>query len=206
MNKVITNYPIALDSPDHLFPTATISDNGGENMFFVNEIENSWRRKVKILDLGCAGGKNIVDFHNNGHYSIGLEGSNAGIGLHNWPEWNNKILFTCDITKPFYIIDNDEKVLFDIITSWEVMEHLTWEEFPQLFENVKNNLIDGGIFVGSVGLASNINLKTGHEDHRTLIPSGKWDYLFSHFFHVIGYPFEYAIRTNLMSHNFGLLK
>jgi SAM-dependent methyltransferase len=206
MNKVITNFPIAFDSPDHLFPTATINDNGGSNFAFVKELEDYLGRKIKILDLGCAGGQNVVDFYLNGNYAIGLEGSDAGVKLHNWPEWKDDILFTCDITRPFYIKRDGEKVLFDVITCWEVMEHLDNSEFNGLFTNVYDNLLDYGLFVGSVGLASNINLATGHQDHRTLISASDWDEKFSQYFKVIGYPFQNAIRTGYSSHNFGLRK
>jgi SAM-dependent methyltransferase len=101
MISLITNYPIAYDSPDHIFPWGTMRDNSSSSDF-IEEMEKHFSKQpIKMMDLGCSGGQLVVDFHNRGHLAVGLEGSDYSVKIQraNWPEWYNKILFTCDLTK-----------------------------------------------------------------------------------------------------------
>ena len=54
-----TQHPIAVDSPDHLYPTGTANDNS-KNLAFVDEVL-IWKSKPNVMDLGCAGGQYIID-------------------------------------------------------------------------------------------------------------------------------------------------
>jgi hypothetical protein len=153
-----TNHPIAYNSPDHIQATksGTAYDNS-TNLDFITETEKFFKKnfnknKIKTLDLGCSGGQLTVDFHNKGNLAVGLEGSDYSIKCQraNWPEWYEKILFTCDVTKPYEIYKDNKRVFFDLITAWEVVEHIHPNDLEIFFKYIDNNLEENGIFVASV--------------------------------------------------------
>lgn len=147
-----TDHPVAYDSPDHINPLGTIQDNT-RNYAFYKKCRDLFGPDMSFLDLGCSGGGLVFDFALNGHVAIGLEGSDRSkkMGRANWRTIPNN-LFTCDITKPFNLITakSGAVVTFDVISCWEVLEHIPEKDLPQLIENVKNHLSNGGIFVGSI--------------------------------------------------------
>lgn len=159
--KVQTEYPIALNSMDH---TVKIFENGewvqeggtrldcSTNSAFNNKLyELLPNHPLFITDWGCAGGCFIEQCVNDGHKAVGLEGSDYSF-LRKRESWgripNN--LFTCDISNPFQITYEDKPCLFDVITSWEVLEHLNEVEIVQLWKNIVNHLKDDGYFIGSI--------------------------------------------------------
>lgn len=147
-----TEYPVAYDSPDHINPLGTIQDNT-RNYAFYKKCRTLYGPEMAFLDLGCSGGGLVFDFALNGHLAIGLEGSDRSqkMGRANWRTIPDN-LFTCDITKPFHLIDTkaDAPQKFNVISCWEVLEHIPEADLPQLIKNVKSHLADGGIFIGSV--------------------------------------------------------
>lgn len=180
MIKIITNHPIATDSPDHLHPWGTKRDNFTK-LEFVNEIKNYFDNKpFNFLDLGCSGGQLVIDFKNinPNNISIGLEGSDysANIGRANWAKYHNTNLFTCDITKPFSIEKNGTLVKFDLITAWEVLEHIPPDLLDTLFQNIYNNLSDQGVFAGSINMRS--DKPQGVELHLTREKPPFWEKVF----------------------------
>lgn len=94
---------------------------------FVRKCEDIFGHKIRALDLGCAGGGLVLDFLLAGHSSVGLEGSDYSLKWQR-AEWRflRDRLFTCDITEPYSIIDNSagKPAQFDLISAWEVLEHL----------------------------------------------------------------------------------
>jgi hypothetical protein len=67
---------IAFDSPDHLMPWGTRHDNSTHERFN----QKLWRIYpshdiIKVLDMGCAGGGFVRSCINDGHFAVGLEGS-----------------------------------------------------------------------------------------------------------------------------------
>jgi len=56
-----------------------------------------------------------------------------------------KNLFTCDITKPFEVVQGSQPVRFDLITAWEVLEHIGPDALDQVFRNI-SGICDRGIF------------------------------------------------------------
>ena len=105
------------------------------------------------MDIGCAGGQLIVDFHRRGHTAIGIEGSDYNIKhkQFNWPEYYRSVLWTADLTKPLKIVDeNGDRVLFDLISAWEVVEHIHPNDLNFFFDNILDQLKPDGIFVSSV--------------------------------------------------------
>ena len=110
-----TDYPVAIDSPDHIAPAGVVVDNR-TNVEYVNAIKNHFGRKIKVLDMGCAGAQMITDFVEGGYVAVGLEGSThvlTGAGSHNWDKYHNKNLFNVDLSKPFQLKEDGEDLKFD---------------------------------------------------------------------------------------------
>lgn len=168
--KVITKHPIAYESYDHMFPKGTANDNNHKPIF-VQRMEEHYRRKIIHMDLGCSGGGLVKDFIDRGHRSVGVEGSDYS-KRNQRAEWATipDSLFTADITKPFHIVDNNgvDIVLCDLITAWDVMEHITKEALPGLFKNIHDNLVDGGMFICSIATFPD------EPHHVTLEPKEWW--------------------------------
>ncbi len=167
-----TKYPLAYKSPDHIMPIGTRYDQSRNWRFNANLYrlfpENFL---VKLMDLGCSGGTLVKDVIDDGHFAIGLEGS----------DWSKKFkraawayipdsLFTCDITKKFEVFQK-KRVMFDVITAWEVMEHIKEDDLPKLLSNVKNHIRPSGLFI--VSITSMPHIVNGVNLHQT-IQSKKW--------------------------------
>ena len=149
--SIETEFPVALDSPDHLFPSGTVNDNTRKPRF-VKTCVNHFDRNVSYLDLGCAGGGLVRNFLEQGNLSVGVEGSDTSLNSLR-AEWARIPfhLFTADITKPFSLKNSNGKPLkFDVVGAWEVMEHLPESTIDQVLENIRNHLAPGGIFTASV--------------------------------------------------------
>ncbi|MFZ0927796.1 MAG: glycoside hydrolase family 99-like domain-containing protein [Syntrophobacteraceae bacterium] len=195
MFQVRTDFPVAMDSPDHRLPVGTRIDNNTDrklieemDAFFLGE-------KVYALDLGCSGGQFIVDLANRGHKAIGIEGSNYSVvhGRANWPKYHNSVLFTADICKPFQILDDNRQVRFDSITAWEVLEHLAPEDLDRVLSQIAGLLSDGGIFWGSIATVECII--NGVRLHQSVYPMETWlSRILSMHFTVVSYPFKSAVN------------
>jgi len=128
------------------------------------------------LDLGCAGGGLVWDFVIAGNNSFGIEGSDLSLRDQR-AEWRNipQRLFTADITKPFRLYDTDGRTnRFDVITAWEVLEHIPQDMLPGFFQNVTTHLRSGGLFVASIATFEDRDPATGAVWHVTLKPREWW--------------------------------
>lgn len=170
-----TDYPVAVQSDDHKTPLGARQDNTHYPRF-VRRCEQIFRRSLRALDLGCAGGGLVMDFVTRGHLAIGLEGSDYP-RRHARGEWPilPQNLFTCDISKPFQLIDtvDDSPCKFDVISMWEVLEHMELSQLSGLFDNVLKHLAPQGIFVASVATFECEDVATGAVYHR-LIEAKPW--------------------------------
>jgi len=148
--KIVTKYPVAKSSPDHVTPKGATHDNTHCPAFVV-EVEKLFKTKISVLDMGCAGGGMVADFLNAGHIAAGVEGSDKPRELK-LGEWKNipKNLFTADISKSFHFTDKNEKKQYDLITAWEVLEHINEADIDFLINNINENLSSGGMFMASV--------------------------------------------------------
>ena len=168
--KLKSKLSIAYDSPDHINPLGTKQDNSRNFYFnrkayilYKDTYENS---QLKVLDLGCSGGGFVRDCINDGCFAMGLDGSDYSKKMKR-AEWGiiPEFLRTSDITKDFSILHKGDLLKFDLITAWEVLEHLKQKDIKELIKNVKKHLSSKGIFVGSV---SNMSSKcNGVELHQT---------------------------------------
>lgn len=170
-----TQHPVAYESFDHIEPKGTRQDVT-RCMPFINKVEQLFQRKVVYADLGCSAGNIVEDFISRGHQAIGVEGSDFS-QKHKREAWGTipDNLFTADISKPFTVknADTGEVVQFDIISAWEVMEHLFEDQLPSFCNNITKHLTAEGMFVCSVATFPD----EGY--HVTLKPREWWEQTFA---------------------------
>ena len=154
--NLYTDHPVAIDSRDHTHPHGTKNDNT-RNKKFVDKVTKWFWMKgpINFLDIGCAGGGLVSDMDRAGHFAVGLEGSNYNL-LNQRAEWavTPHLFATCDVTRPFLLAHVDTKdyrpLKFEMITSWDFLEHCPEDRLDQFFVNLKTHLAPGGIFVASI--------------------------------------------------------
>ena len=176
--QLSTSTPIAIDSNDTIVPHGTIRDNT-RCPRFVKKCEEIFPnlKELSFLDLGCSGGGMVLEALLRGHYALGLEGCDLS-QLNQRAEWRliGEYLKTCDITKPFELLDRQNKTpfCFDVITAWEVLEHIPQESVPQLLDNIKRHLNNQGVFVATISAWPDIDPETGINWHVNCQPFGWW--------------------------------
>jgi len=176
---VATQKPIAFDSPDHLVPWGTANDNSRNYRFNekIYQIYYSYPRPWRILDIGCAGGGFVRDCLNDGCFAVGLEGSDYSKKFKR-AEWATipDNLFTCDVTENFDVYvqtgDIQKPVSFELVTSWELMEHIAEHKIAAVAENVKKHLAEHGLWIMSVATVDDI--VNGVNLHQTVQPKEWW--------------------------------
>lgn len=170
---------IAYDSPDHIVPWGTKRDNSRQRRFNqkLYQLFSSQSGSLWVLDLGCSGGGFVKDCLDDGCVAVGLEGSDFSKKLRR-AEWRTipEYLFTADITAPFEVIgkfQGGEKLLqFDVVTSWEVMEHIHERDLGAVVENVRRHLRPGGLWIMSVAVFD--DFQQGVNLHQTVQPREWW--------------------------------
>lgn len=175
--QVMTQHPIALGSVDHLHPRGTKNDNS-ENAEFNRRLFALFPRRPSVLDLGCSGGGFVRSIYEMGGIAIGIEGSDYSQKLGR-AEWDRipHLLFTADVSKPFFVIANGlGLVTFDVVTMWEVLEHLTAGELELLNLNVHTHIRPGGYFIASIN--SGPDRFDGVDYHATVRPPAWWEEFF----------------------------
>ncbi len=198
--RIATSHPVAKDSMDHLHPFGT--KNSFTNRAFVIEMSDRLEAahpacRHSFLDLGCAGGQLVKDFLGAGWQAVGVEGSDycRRHGLGCWPELDGKNLFTADITKPFQLIGGLTSK-FDLITAWEVLEHIPARDLPMLFHNIRNHLFNGGYFIASTNSGSSKS-DDGVELHQTRWTLSQWRAYMAAFTWLKEYPLDLALRKHV---------
>ena len=149
--QIITDHPIAYESHDHIEPKGTANDNT-KNGAYVRELIRHFGTDMKYMDLGCAGGGFVAQFLNNKIFAVGIEGSDYCL-KNKRAEWANHpdYLFTADITKEFKIVDDGgERIKFDAISAFDVLEHIKKDDLPNLLNNVLIHLKYGGHFIAGI--------------------------------------------------------
>ncbi|MBT7349980.1 hypothetical protein HN803_04250 [candidate division WWE3 bacterium] len=196
--RVETEYPIAFDSPDHLYPWGTRRDNT-TNETFVQDLISRFlsESKIHVIDLGCSGGGLINNWLDHTDYAIGLEGSDYSAIHHRaeWPALYNKNLFTCDVSRPYQIMYDDKPYKANVITAWELIEHIEPTRIDQFFKMIDNHLSIDGIFVGSGSTDS--DKPDGVELHLSRHEKPFWDEHAEKLnFKNIPYPFATSVRDS----------
>lgn len=237
---VQTSQPFCLDEPDftlhgevsekdpseiRLKPLKMNCSAGEDNHTDSNLIEDSLSRftkeKINCLDLGCAAGQLILDYSKRSETNvcIGLDGSCGVYKQQNWLIAENKeVLRHANLVENFSILDEtNNKIKFDIITCWEVIEHFREEDLHTFFQNVANHLSDDGVFFGSIALFPDVRDVNGyHQDcpdydpnseqfllHKTVFESrDPWDEILEKYFKVEEYDFNVKLRNHNDSYYF----
>lgn len=172
-----TEFPVAYASDDHKHPRGTAFDNSSNPRFNAGVYRLlGFPEQLRMMDLGCAGGALVKSFLADGHQAIGVEGSDLSRRLRSG-EWDTIPfhLFTGDITKPFTVRDTvGNPVQFDVITAWEVLEHIPAAILSGLLRNIFNHLKPGGRFFCSIDLLPDGNPLTGAIYHQTLESPSWW--------------------------------
>jgi len=173
--RVETAHPVAFASADHTHPRGTKADNT-RSPRFVARCEAIFGHKISHMDLGCAGGGPVWDFHVAGHRSIGIEGSDFSLREKRafWSLIPDR-LFTADITRPFRVTNTDGTPnAFQVITAWEVLEHIHEVDLPALFANIREALTPDGLFVASVATFEDRDPDSGAVWHVTIKSRDWW--------------------------------
>ena len=172
--QIVTEYPVAIKSDDHVYPRGTSNDNTRYPRF-VYAAERAIGQKLSVMELGCAGGGLVLDFILAGHDAIGIEGSDYS-AVWRRAEWANipERLFTADITKPFGAFADGVPQQFDLITAWEVLEHIRDDDLDGLFDNIRRHLAPDGMFCGSVATFEDRDPVSGAVWHVTVKPYDWW--------------------------------
>jgi cyclopropane fatty-acyl-phospholipid synthase-like methyltransferase len=130
---------------------------------------------IRHLDIGCAGGGLVWDFTRRGHLSVGLEGSDFSLREQRaaWRTIPDR-LFTADICYPFYFTDrSNARVSFDVISAWELFEHIPEAQLPGLLKNITENLRVGGYMTASIATFPDNDETRGITYHHT-VQSREW--------------------------------
>lgn len=148
--RIVTEHPLADWSADHIHPKGTATDSTvhpGFNKKLLGLIPGA-----RLLDLGCAGGGLVASIIADGGFAIGIDGSDYS-RQKNRAEWAHipGNLFTADITRPFTLQEDDgTPLLFDVVTAWEVLEHIPEPLIAAVMANVAAHLTPDGLFICSV--------------------------------------------------------
>jgi SAM-dependent methyltransferase len=136
------------------------------------------RDQLRVLDLGCGGGGYVRSLLDDGHFAVGLDGSDLHL-LDQADEWStiSRHLLTCDITKPFRLREHstDEPLRFDVITGWRVLEHIAPEGLHGLFGNIDRHLAPSGVVLLSIATALDWDPATGDVWNVTVKPRTWWE-------------------------------
>lgn len=164
--SIETKKPVAVDSLDHTRPYGTAQDNSVSPFFNQKLFELIPAEKVRLLDLGCAGGGLVRSILQAGGFAVGIEGSDFS-KIHRRAEWGviPDWLFTADATEPFQL-HNGKPLKFNVITGWEFLEHISKEKLPTVLENIKKHATEDAIFVGSIS--------RGQEPHHITVNHKGW--------------------------------
>lgn len=177
MIVVHTEKPIALDSPDHLVPLGTRQDNS-VNRAFNRKLRALLIASPRVLDLGCAGGGMVASFLEDGDFAVGVEGSDYSKARQRaaWADWPGNLV-TADITEPFDLKIDFEPVRFNVVTLWEVFEHIVTDKLPILMDNIARHLEPDGLVIASICTVPDVY--EGMAMHQTVKPREWWLDMFS---------------------------
>jgi hypothetical protein len=175
-----TDHPVALESNDHISPDST-NEGVSRPTSFVQNCIRVLGPNIKCLDVGPGAGGLVFEYAMNQVLAVGIDGSDFcrinKVGY--WPLLPNN-LFTCDVTKPFSFLSRESQTLihFDVVTMWEVLEHIAESDLPSVFSNINRHLSTSGYFIGSISLLAYVD-RNGRPYHVTVKPKSWWEAKFS---------------------------
>lgn len=210
MLRIITDHPIAVAYAEHFDRESdhSLCLSRFTNKSFNEKLYKVFNKTLRIIDLGCSVGAFVADCIKDGHIAVGIDGTdwyvkNVGaekifptdpticirekiFKVDEYSEWGRypDNFFTADITKPFRLVEHEQHVGFDVVTAWEVMEHIAEGDLPQLLDNVRNLLSPEGLFICSIS-------EQRGQFHKTVKKPKWWDGLFA--------EYNFVLRPDLVS-------
>jgi 2-polyprenyl-3-methyl-5-hydroxy-6-metoxy-1,4-benzoquinol methylase len=140
---------------------------------FINKTKKSFGENFTHLDLGCGSGSFVYNSRELGADSVGVDNY---LNRKNVPYWNSKyrnFFLKADISKDFFIQKNNKDVKFDLITLWEVFEHIETNLLSTLIENIRRHMHEQSIVVGSICTVRDENPLKKAIYHKT-VQSKEW--------------------------------
>lgn len=170
--QIETKHPVAVYSDDHIHPKGTGVDNT-RCPRFVGTMQRAIGDKLAFLDLGCSGGGLVFDFLLAGHDAYGIDGSDFSAKNKRamWGILPDR-LFTADVSKPFRLHTDGTTKLFNVISAWEMLEHIGTDDLETVFQNIDTHLHPDGVFIASV--ATEDDFHDGVNLHKTVQPRTWW--------------------------------
>tara|TARA_R110000824_G_scaffold265390_3_gene454319 strand:- start:12618 stop:13292 length:675 start_codon:yes stop_codon:yes gene_type:complete len=186
--KIKTEYPICFESLDYTAPIGAVNDDNS-NPLYADEVESLFGRKISYLELGCAGATFIDLMVSKGHDAYGIDGTDHPLKVRRnaWEKYYDTRLFTCDLSKPFEILDAPK---FDVVSAWEFMEHIPTDSLNFIMAKIYNMLDENGIVIFGISMAVT-------EHHLSVFPEKKWnEEIFSKLFIVNEYTLKNKYRED----------
>lgn len=151
--------PYAFESLDNIFPKGALTSicNRG---FLLSMESRITHRPIQYLDIGCAQGAIVKAARELGWLAYGIDGAEITKQECAW-------IKNGDITEPIVTSSS-----FDLITAWEVLEHIHWHNLNTVFENVILNLRKGGYFIATTN--DEEELHQGVDLHVTKKTNEEW--------------------------------
>ncbi len=176
---VLTEKPVAYDSPDHIQPFGTANDNSINKRFNRKLLRLIPPAEIRLLDIGCSGGGFVKSILDAGGFAIGIEGSDFS-QKRKRAEWATipDNLFTADVTVPFKAVQQSSsteaevQIQFNVITAWEFFEHISQQGLPGVVDNILQHLAPNGLVIVSV--APYEDIENGVVLHQTVQPRAWW--------------------------------
>ncbi len=173
-----TDHPIAFASKDRIVPGGSMCDLSTSKPFAKKCRDLFPTRSFALLDIGCSGGsfvETVLSLGDNNFieksqiFAVGLEGCEFSLARQRaaWARIPNN-LFCCDVTEKFTlfntnVFEHTRQIVpfrFDVISAWEVFEHIPENKLNQLLKNIVDHLMPDGIVVGSVSSQSGFHHET----------------------------------------------
>lgn len=180
--RIFTDSPVAVDSNDHLKPHGAVHDFSDATEF-CSYMKKHWPKKKTLLDLGTGSGTVVKTALAAGMDAYGIEGSDVPRkqGLGGWPELADVRLFNADLRYRFdlTIFDEESSLVqrFDIITAWDVMEHMTEDTIDTVMDNIKRHSTEGTFVMATIQFDNHNN----ELYHHLLKPRDWWVKKFKQF-------------------------
>ena len=119
----------------------------------LEHIERIVSSKGKLLDIGCGGGAFVYTAQNRGWEAFGVDLSQAGIDRARDFWGLNEDIVSCR-----NIYSMDSKKIYNVITTFHVLEHL-YKPLPFL-SKIQDLLVDDGLFVVAVPNYGSVDART----------------------------------------------
>lgn len=190
MLKIITKHPIALDSADHTDPHGALDQRGNEGVEFFYELSRKYPEVKSVLDLGTGTGAFVANGIADDFEAYGIEGSDCVDSSLPWVYYKDTRLFHADLRHRFVLGEQRERWIdepygpteyrtypkqFDLITAWDVMEHLDENTIEVSLENFVRHTRKGSYVMATIVFDN-----TDNEKYHTLCkPRCWWTSLFA---------------------------